>query len=58
MLDVMAFRFAGRFNSTRRMLPERLVIISSIVDLLHQPDELLRSSGFWRLTPLPAILRS
>src|SRR3954466_7104274 len=31
MLEVIAFRFAGRFNSTRKMLPERLVTISAIV---------------------------
>src|ERR1700752_3382484 len=34
MADVIALRLAGRFNSTRRMLPECSVIISSIVRAL------------------------
>src|SRR6476646_5921209 len=34
MPDVMAFFFAGRFSSTRRMLPERSAIISSMVNFL------------------------
>src|SRR5262249_37341953 len=31
MADVIAFFFAGRFSSTRRMLPERSVLMSLIV---------------------------
>ena len=45
MLDVIAFFFAGRFNSTRSMLAERSVIISSIV---HSCSALFRA----RLAPL------
>src|SRR6267154_3439861 len=40
MLDVIAFFFAGRFNSTRRMLPERSVTMSFI-----------NSSLFFRKSP-------
>src|SRR6266849_1538727 len=41
MLEVIAFFFSGRFNSTRRMPPERWVIISLIVRFLCSP----RSDG-------------
>src|SRR6202030_4027383 len=39
MLDVIAFFFVGRFNSMRRTLPDRSVMISSIIDLLYASDE-------------------
>ena len=45
VLDVIAFLFVGRFNSTRRMLPERSVTISSIVCFLYPPDEVLCAQG-------------
>ena len=44
MAEVIAFRFAGRFDSTRRMLPERSVTISLIVCVLCQPDAFPYSS--------------
>jgi hypothetical protein len=34
MAAVIAFFFAGRFSSTRRMLPERSVLMSLIVCLV------------------------
>jgi hypothetical protein len=34
MADVIALRFVGRFNWTRRMLPACSVKISSIVEVL------------------------
>src|SRR5258707_15579483 len=40
MLDVIAFFFSGRFNWTRKMLPDRSVRISAIV---HSGDCLLET---------------
>src|SRR3954466_16015249 len=39
MREVIAFLLVGRFSSTRRMFPDRSVMISSIVQLLLRPDE-------------------
>src|ERR1700722_20185321 len=43
MLEVIAFLFAGRFNSTRSMRPQTSVMISSIVHPLCLPREFRRS---------------
>ncbi len=56
MLNVIAFFFAGRFNCTRRMLPDCSVRISSIVHLPCTPREFLRPSEFG--APALAVLFS
>src|SRR5712675_1783661 len=49
MADVIAFRFVGRFNWTRRMLPACSVTISSIVEVLVALVNFTASRGSGRL---------
>src|SRR5258708_5549822 len=49
MADVIALRFAGRFNWTRRMLPACSVTISSIVEVLVALVNFTASRGSGRL---------
>src|ERR1700682_1569827 len=49
MADVIAFRFVGRLNWTRRMLPEYTVRISSIVEVLFPLVNFTASRGSGRL---------
>src|ERR1700686_2489317 len=53
MADVIAFRFVGRFNWTRRMFPACSVTISSIVELLVPLVNFTASGGSGRLPPPP-----
>jgi hypothetical protein len=51
MRDVIAFFFSGRFNSTRRILSERSVIISSITKLLKVPARVAQIEKVIRAAP-------
>src|SRR6266481_9594893 len=51
MADVIAFRFVGRFNWMRRMLPACSVTMSSMVELLVPLVNFTASRGSGRLPP-------
>src|SRR5258705_11217123 len=56
MADVIAFRFVGRLNWTRRMLPVCSVTISSIVEVLVALANFTATGGSERLLPPPGCL--
>jgi len=55
MADVIAFRFVGRFNWTRRMLPACSVTISSIVEVLVPFGEFYCKSRFGAAPAAPTV---
>lgn len=58
MLDIIAFLFDGRFNCTRRMLPDCSARISSIVHVLCPPNEFLRPFEFEATAIAVSILKA